>query len=135
GDGKIDVFVSSMFGRCQLYRNDGGTFTDVTLDVLGRTPWGATGSRALDYNNDGRLGLFVVDMHSDMWMGLDRAHRSLKFARDYGTPKDPKLYGPPATLEPAHIALETDLIKKMDTRHEELLFGNALYRNEGHGKF
>jgi enediyne biosynthesis protein E4 len=135
GDGKIDVFVSSMFGRCQLYRNDGGKFTDVTLDVLGRTPWGATGSRALDYNNDGRLDLFVVDMHSDMWMGLDRAHRSLEFARKDGNRKYRYLYGPRAALEPEHIELEVDLIKKMDTRHEELIFGNALYRNDGGGKF
>ena len=45
GDGRIDLFVTSMFGRCQLYRNDGGHFTNVTLDVLGRTPSGAIGTK------------------------------------------------------------------------------------------
>src|SRR5262249_41861749 len=72
GDGHMDLFVGCMFGRCQLYRNNGnGTFTDVTPEVLGRTPAGALGARAFDFNNDGRLDLYVVDMHSDMWMGLD----------------------------------------------------------------
>src|SRR5262249_18591778 len=40
GDGWVDLFVTSMFGRAQLYHNEGGkAFTDVTLKVLGRTPW------------------------------------------------------------------------------------------------
>src|SRR5262249_30436729 len=41
GDGRLDLLVTSMFGRSQLYRNNGdGTFSDVTADVLGKTPWG-----------------------------------------------------------------------------------------------
>src|SRR5262245_42546365 len=55
GDGRIDLFVTSMFGRCQLYRNNGDrTFTDVTVRVLGRTPWGGVGARVLDQNDHGR---------------------------------------------------------------------------------
>src|SRR5207248_2295401 len=83
GDGRMDLFVTSMFGRCQLYRNNGdGTFTDVTLDVLGRTPWGGLGAKVVDFTNSGRLGLYVVDMHSDMWMGLDRKWTSLAQAKE-----------------------------------------------------
>src|SRR5439155_14706694 len=68
-DGKLDLFVTNMFGASQLYRNNGdGTFTDVTKEVLGRTSWGAIGSKAFDFNNDGRLDLFIADMHSDMWL-------------------------------------------------------------------
>ena len=39
------------------------------MEVLGRTPWGGHRlPRSFDFNNDGRLDLFIVDMHSDMWM-------------------------------------------------------------------
>ena len=72
-DGFLDLFVPSMFGRGQLYRNSGhGTFSDVTRETLGQEPsHGAIGTKVFDYDGDGRLDLFVVDMHSDMWMGLD----------------------------------------------------------------
>jgi enediyne biosynthesis protein E4 len=135
GDGRMDLFVTSMFGRCQLYRNDGDRFTDVTLQVLGRTPWGAVGTKVLDFNNDGRLDLFVVDMHSDMWMGADRRHRSLPYALQAPNKKYPNLYGPRAFLQPGQLEKERDLIAAMGTRHEELVFGNAFYRSEGDGKF
>src|SRR6266850_291107 len=78
-DGFLDLFVPSMFGRGQLYKNNGdGTFADVTAETLGPTPHGAIGSKVFDYDGDGRLDLFVVDMHSDMWMGLDSRHVSLE---------------------------------------------------------
>src|SRR5262249_53867504 len=68
-DGRLDLLVTNMFGASQLYRNNGdGTFSDVTRDVLGRTSWGAIGSKAFDFNNDGQLDLYIVDMHSDMWL-------------------------------------------------------------------
>ena len=68
-DGRLDLFVTNMFGASQLYHNNGdGTFTDVTKAVLGRTSFGAIGCKAFDFNNDGRLDLFIVDMHSDMWL-------------------------------------------------------------------
>ena len=31
-----------------------------------RTSWGAMGIKVFDFNNDGRLDLFITDMHSDM---------------------------------------------------------------------
>src|SRR5262249_35315798 len=68
-DGHLDLLVTNMFGASQLYRNNGdGTFTDVTKETLGRTSFGAIGSKAFDFNNDGKLDLLIVDMHSDMWM-------------------------------------------------------------------
>src|SRR5207245_996501 len=68
-DGFLDLLVTNMFGASQLYRNNGnGTFTEVTKEVLGRTSWGAIGSKVFDFNNDGRLDLYIVDMHSDMWL-------------------------------------------------------------------
>src|SRR5262249_49743028 len=94
-DGKTDLLVTSMFGRAQLYKNNGArTFTDVTLEVLGRPSWGATGARAFDYDNDGKLDLLLVDMHSDMWMGLDYTHASEAPARAYEKVRFPWLHGP-----------------------------------------
>src|SRR6266540_702920 len=79
-DGKLDLFVTNMFGASQLYRNNGdGTFTDVTKKILGRTSWGAIGSKAFDFNNDGRLDLYVTDMHSDMWLPFDTDPRGSSF--------------------------------------------------------
>lgn len=67
-DGWQDVFVTHMFGFSQLYQNDGrGHYQDVTKGTLGKTSYGAIGAKAFDFDNDGRLDLFVSDMHSDMW--------------------------------------------------------------------
>jgi FG-GAP-like repeat len=68
-DGRLDVLITNMFGRSQLYHNNGdATFTDVTLKTLGKTPWGGMGAKVFDFNNDGKLDLYIVDMHSDMWV-------------------------------------------------------------------
>ena len=40
----------------------------MTRKVLGKTSWGAIGAKAFSIQNDGRLDLFITDMHSDMWM-------------------------------------------------------------------
>ena len=137
GDGKLDLFVTSMFGRCQLYRNNGdGTFTDVTLEVLGRTPWGSCGAGLFDFNNDGRLDLCVVDMHSDMWMGPDFEHESFQNARKYEKIRFPNRYGPLAAGDaPEFLEREKEQAREIGYRVEEVVFGNALYRNNGGGKF
>lgn len=135
GDGRLDLFVTSMFGRCQLYHNRGSTLTDVTLDVLGRTPFGGTGARVLDYNNDGRLDLFVVDMHSDMWMGLDFNFSSRPSAIKFEKKKYPHFMGSNADKNPQErIATEKMMRETLDFRPEEVVYGNAFYRNEGGGK-
>jgi hypothetical protein len=136
GDGKIDLFVTNMFGRCQLYRNNGdGTFTDVTMKVLGPTPWGALGARAFDATNSGRLDLYVVDMHSDMWMGADFDHKSYAMALEYEKTRFPNRYGPLALRDPRLVEREKSLGQEIGFKSEEVVFGNAFYRNDGDGKF
>jgi hypothetical protein len=136
GDGWLDVLITNMFGRAQLYRNNGnGTFTDVTLKVLGKTSWGGLGARAFDFNNDGRLDLLIVDMHSDMWLLP-------------GVPADPGDF-PPGTFtrkfshvmgfayEQEQEAREKEKILAVVSRlkYNEVLFGNTLFKKVGGNKF
>jgi hypothetical protein len=59
-DGRLDLFVSNMNGANRLYHNAGdGTFADVA-DRLGVTgPLSSFSCWFFDYDNDGRLDLFV----------------------------------------------------------------------------
>ncbi len=136
-DGFLDLFVPSMFGRGQLYRNSGhGTFRDVTEETLGRTPHGAIGSKVFDYDGDGRLDLFVVDMHSDMWMGLDSRQGSLDVAVQTQHRRFLSPMGPTVNEEAVgFIQTQREMFAKQGKNYDVLLFGNALYRNLGHGKF
>jgi hypothetical protein len=135
-DGHIDLFVTCMVGRCQLYKNDGfGHFTDVTLEALGRTPWGALGTKLIDFNNDGRLDLYVVDMHSDMWMGVDLEHRSLDLAVATKHRRFSSRFGPFEPTNPLEWEREKEFANAVGYRHDEVVFGNAFYRNDGGGKF
>ena len=136
-DGFMDLFVPSMFGRGQLYRNSGhGTFTDVTAATLVKTPHGAIGSKVFDYDGDGRLDLFVVDMHSDMWTGIDSQERSREAAKQYQSRRFLTSSGPTVDESvPGFIESQRKEFAKHGEDYDAMLFGNALYRNLGGGKF
>lgn len=65
-DGYPDLYVSNDFGRKTLYRNNGdGTFSDVTVKT-GTLAYGAGMSSTIgDYDNDGRLDLYVAHIRSE----------------------------------------------------------------------
>jgi hypothetical protein len=66
-DGWLDLYVLNMQGDNQYYENVGGTrFVRKSREIFPRTSWGAMGIKVLDFNNDGRLDIFITDMHSDM---------------------------------------------------------------------
>src|SRR2546430_4078453 len=136
-DGFLDLFVPSMFGRGQLYRNSGhGTFTHVTAQTLGRTPHGAIGCQEFDYDGDGGPDLFVVGLPSVIGLGLRALHSSLGVATQ--TQHRRFLSPPGPTVNEAAPGFTRAMRKMFAMRREgydALLFGNALYRNLGQGKF
>ncbi|HVX12950.1 MAG TPA: CRTAC1 family protein [Pirellulales bacterium] len=129
-DGDLDVFVTNMFGLSQLYRNSGhGTFEDVTRETLGTTSLGAIGAKAFDFDNDGRLDLFVGDMHSDMWIGTDESFL-VEPRRKFAT-----LFGPKGEGDRRAIDRDRHIADLLGADYERLVFGNTLFRNEGGGRF
>jgi hypothetical protein len=131
GDGRLDLLVTNMFGMSTLYHNDGnGKFTDVTKTVLGKTSWGGMGAKAFDYNNDGLLDLYIVDMHSDMWMPVtyDRQEDQDYIDMFKRSEKTKFKYPGAEANSPLNRLFK---IRKGD----EVLFGNTFFKNLGNGKF
>jgi len=89
GDGREDVFVYK-WGRCQLFRNEGGLrFRDVSAGS-GLEGWiNSNAATWLDYDRDGVLDLYVAgyfhEQH-DLWkLGTTRImHDSFEFATNGG---------------------------------------------------
>ena len=67
GNGFPDLYVLNMQGDDHLWLNqDGKRFGEATERFFPKTPWGAMGMKFFDANGDGRLDLYLTDMHSDM---------------------------------------------------------------------
>jgi enediyne biosynthesis protein E4 len=131
GDGWLDVFVANMFGVSQLYRNGGdGRFTDVAGTALGRTSWGAVGTKVFDHDGDGLLDMMLVDMHSDMWMRPTMAVPEIDEKKKYAAVEGP-------TIERGETApsMHETIIRNLRVPMDGVLFGNTLFRNLGGGRF
>ena len=110
GDGWPDIFFLNMQGRSHYYENQGGkSFVEKTDRYFPKTPWGAMGLKFFDYDNDGRMDLLIVDMHSDM-------------SQEPG-PENEKLKSN-VTWTNAYI----------QGTKSDFIWGNALYHNLGNGK-
>jgi hypothetical protein len=111
GDGWPDIFFLNMQGHSHYYENQGGKkFVEKTDQYFPKTPWGAMGIKFFDYDNDGRMDLFIVDMHSDM--------------SDEPGPENEKMK--------SHITWDDSYIQGTKS---DFIWGNALYHNLGNGKF
>lgn len=106
-DRDVDLFVTTV-GRNRLFRNDNGRFADVTSEagVAGADDQWSSGCSWLDFNNDGRLDLFVSN--------YIRWSRALDMAQDFSLDGTHRAYGPPLAFEGAFP---------------------YVYRNEGDGRF
>ena len=106
-DGLPDLFVANDFGSSQLYRNNGdGTFRIASREANVESVGAGMGCCWCDYDNDGRQDVYVPSM----WEAAgQRVSGQPQFHRD----------APPA-------------IRELYQRHAR---GNALYRNQGDGRF
>jgi enediyne biosynthesis protein E4 len=110
GDGFPGIFFLNMQGHSHYYENQGGKkFVEKTDQYFPKTPWGAMGLKFFDYDNDGRMDLFIVDMHSDM-------------------SQEP---GPENEKQKSTITWTDSYIQGTKS---DFIWGNALYHNLGEGK-
>jgi hypothetical protein len=63
-DGDPDLYVANDFGRNNLYRNDGGTFTDVAAEANAEDSASGMSVSWADYDRDGDMDLYVANMFS-----------------------------------------------------------------------
>jgi cytochrome oxidase Cu insertion factor (SCO1/SenC/PrrC family) len=114
-DGWPDLYVLSMQGHDQYYENvEGKKFVRKSREHFPATSWGAMGVKVFDYNNDGRLDVYVTDMHTDM---VDVVTHQ---ARHWYAEKEKMAQNYPGRLLAS------------DGNH---VLGNAFFRNDGNGKF
>jgi hypothetical protein len=111
GDGWPGIYFLNMQGAGHYFENVGGKkFVEKTADYFPKTPWGSMGLKFFDFDNDGRMDLFITDMHSDM-MEEQRPFQEKEKIKSH--PPDNLLGGPA----------------------DKFIFGNAFYHNLGNGKF
>jgi len=84
GDGWLDLYVLNMQGHDEYYENQGGKgFVRKSREVFPRTSWGAMGVKVFDANADGRLDLYITDMHSDMSANVGHEHELHKSTMEW----------------------------------------------------
>ncbi len=132
GDGRPDVLITCMFGPSQLYHNDGGgKFHEVTEETLGRTPAGGMGAAAFDFDNDGKLDLYIVDMHSDMWMNTKFDLSNVEEKQKYH-----HMFIPDSKEnDPGALEFERKITDVIHLPYDRVVFGNTFHHNLGGGKF
>ncbi len=109
-DGWPDLYVLNMQGDDQYYENvEGQRFVRRSREVFPRTSWGAMGIKVFDFNNDGRMDIYITDMHSDMSVAIG----------------------------PAQEKLEADMQWPVEFRGDGTtsIWGNSFFLNEGSGRF
>ncbi len=115
-DGWLDLYVLNMQGNDEYYENvEGQRFERLSEKSFPNAVWGGMGIKSLDYNNDGRLDLFITNMHADMWQPpvVDDDEKEKQ--------------------KPPQNVMPESFLRSRDPQHN--ILGNALYENEGGGKY
>lgn len=116
-DGYPDLYLINMQGHDAYFENARGErFVRQPATTFPATPFGSMGITVFDFDNDSRLDVYIVDMHTDMF-----SHRM--FAQ----------YIP--GLEKRKLdSEEMPSVEYLNTDGDHVR-GNAFYRNEGGGRF
>ena len=110
-DGWPDLYVLNMQGNDEYYENvEGRKFIKKSRELFPKTPWGSMGIQVFDFDNDGRMDIFLTDMHSDMSEGIPPLFEKLKSNMQW-TPS------------------------RLGVPQEQSIYGNAFYINQGQGRF
>jgi len=96
GDGDPDLYVTN-YGPNVLWRNDGGTFTDVTAEAGVGDPGWSSSTGFFDYDNDGDLDLFVVNYvrwspETELECRASNGQRDYCAPKNYNAPSQSVLY-------------------------------------------
>ena len=105
-DGDPDLYVANDYGRNNLYRNDGGRFTDVAGEANAEDSASGMSVAWADYDRDGWMDLYVANMFSAAGSRITRQ----------------ALFKPGADDETRGI-------------YRRFAKGNSLFRNVGGGRF
>jgi cytochrome oxidase Cu insertion factor (SCO1/SenC/PrrC family) len=82
-DGWPDIYLLNMQGHDEYYENrQGKGFVKKSRELFPKTAWGSMGVKVFDYNRDGRLDLYVTDMHTDMVHDVEPDEEKLKMRRN-----------------------------------------------------
>ncbi len=63
-DGDVDLYVANDFGTNNLYRNDGGKFTDIAMEAGAEDMAAGMGLSTADFDLDGDMDLLITNMFS-----------------------------------------------------------------------
>lgn len=109
-DGWPDLYVLNMQGDDHYYENQSGEFfVERAAELFPKTPWGAMGVKAFDFDNDARMDLLLTDMHSDMSQKV----------------------GPEDETKKSDIQWTDEQLQGGGNN----IFGNAFYHNRGYQRF
>lgn len=121
-DGYPDLYVVNMQGDDRYYENDKGKrFVEKTAAYFPKTPWGAMGVKFFDFDLDGRMDLFVTDMHSDMTEAQTKDGKTR--------------YVPVFEKQKSEAWCSVEWTDAFLQGASNNVFGNAFYRNLGNGRF